>query len=391
MNMRRGAVSLLAVCFAVVGCAGEEATPSVTSVPGAPVRIEEAPSLSVGVVQGDTLQEFYRVTTPFLLPDGRLVVPLRSSSELRVFDPDGEFLQTLGRAGEGPGEFGSLASAWPRGDTIEAFDNRLVRITRFLPDGSVEVVQLLGAGRAESAPAGALADGWVTARLAGGEYPGRDLIAVDWFSRDGTHAGEIGRAEGMLRMQAPGAVGPHPLSPRAVLRVGRGEVYLADTEAPRIQVLGPPGAALREVTWEVEGSLDPQAAIALVRDSVTARADGTTSGNMREAMARNAEVPDEISALWDFMVDDLGFIWVCPYDPAKHAFTFSDMGGGGYITGGSARGGRWRLFSPAGTEVGSIEVPDGMRLAQITRDAVVVVRMDPLGVESVRVHALERY
>jgi hypothetical protein len=43
-------------------------------------------------------------------------------------------------------------------------------------------------------------------------------------------------------------------------------------------------------------------------------------------------------------------------------------------------------------EVGAVEVPDGLRMTQITRDVVVGVRVDPvLGFESVHVHVLRRY
>ena len=62
------------------------------------------------------------------------------------------------------------------------------------------------------------------------------------------------------------------------------------------------------------------------------------------------------------------------------------------MTAGTLRGGRWRILSPDGAEVGAVDVPDGLRLAQITRDAVVGVRVGPvLGFESVHVHALRRY
>jgi hypothetical protein len=99
-----------------------------------------------------------------------------------------------------------------------------------------------------------------------------------------------------------------------------------------------------------------------------------------------------VPALWDFTVDELGFVWVCPYDPARHGFALGDLGGGGYVTGGTSRGGRWRILSPDGVEVGAVEVPYGLRMTQITRDVVVGVRVDPvLGFESVHVHALRRY
>ena len=139
-------ITVLVLTLSLCGCdADEDARPSLPGVRGIPVAVEEPPRLSVGVLSGDTNQEFYRVSTPFLLPDGRLVVPLRGSNVIRVFAADGAFIENLGGEGEGPGEFTGLESAWSRGDTIEAADNRLNRITRFLPDGTVEVVRLLRA------------------------------------------------------------------------------------------------------------------------------------------------------------------------------------------------------------------------------------------------------
>jgi hypothetical protein len=384
---------LLAACVALSGCGdGENAPPAATPVPGTPMEMEPAPRLSLGVAEGDTTQEFFRVGAPFLLPDGQLVVPLGASSELRVFGPDGDFLGSLGRQGEGPGEFVALTEAWARGDTIEAFDSRLARITRFLPDGSVEVVRLQTSVGLEAAPSGALPDGWVAVAFAGAGSGARDLFGLHWFSRDGAYVREMGRVEGMLRVSVPGVSGPHPLSPRAVVRVARGEIYYSGTLNPRIQVLDAAEGEEREIAWEEVGSVSPRAALALVRDAARAIPDRGSAAAASEHLLQSDHVSEPVPALWDFMVDELGFIWVCPYDPARHGFALGDLSGGGYVTGGTSRGGRWRILSPEGVEVGTVEVPDGLRLAQITRDVVVGVRVDPvLGFESVHVYVLRRY
>jgi hypothetical protein len=54
------------------------------------------------------------------------------------------------------------------------------------------------------------------------------------------------------------------------------------------------------------------------------------------------------------------------------------------------QGGVWRVFSPQGAEVGQVTVPAGLRPVQITSDALVGVRVDPDGVQSIHVHGLER-
>lgn len=133
---------------------------------GSPLTVETEPRVAVGVLDADPAHEFQKVTTPFLLPDGRLVVPVGGAGEIRIFDSGGHHLETLGGPGEGPGEFRSLGSVWARGDTIEAFDSELRRVTRFFPDGSAEAVALEATAPAQAAVRSALPDGWALASVA---------------------------------------------------------------------------------------------------------------------------------------------------------------------------------------------------------------------------------
>jgi hypothetical protein len=379
------AVAALFVYLVACDPAGES-TSFTSPPPGTPTEIDATPSISVGVLEGDTVQEFFRVVTPFLLPNGRLVVPLAGSKTIRVFGPGGEFVESLGREGEGPGEFLGLGGAWPRGDTIEAFDGELWRITRFIPDGSVEVVPLHRIWSAQSpVPGVVLSDGWVIMGVADAGMGRRDDMVVHWFGRDGSHLGEIAHAEGMARYMAQRSSGPEPLSPRALFAARDRDLYVAETLTPSIQVLDSTGAVKREITWEPELLMSPGATFSAVVDSAVSKTDPELAEATRRYL-ESAPVPDRIPSFWDLLVDTEGFLWIRPFEPFKHSFAL-----GGAAVGGSGPGGKWLVFSPVGVQVGSVEVPPDLEPAFITTDAMVGIRRDALGVESVRVHLLKRH
>ncbi len=66
--------------------------------------------------------------------DGRIIVTQSQDNHIRVFGADGSSLATLGRPGEGPGEFSRLTRIGWIGDSIWALDPGLGRITIFDPD-----------------------------------------------------------------------------------------------------------------------------------------------------------------------------------------------------------------------------------------------------------------
>jgi hypothetical protein len=96
-------------------------------------------------------------------------------------------------------------------------------------------------------------------------------------------------------------------------------------------------------------------------------------------------VRETLPAFSAFLVDDLGFIWVRPYEPLKHSTAL-----GGLTLPGGGPGGRWTILSPAGVKVGEIDMPRDLEPLRITTDAVIGVALDELDVETVRVHALRR-
>jgi hypothetical protein len=55
--------------------------------------------------EGDERTQFYRVRDIHADPQGNIYVDDMSNGRIQVFDPQGAFLRTIGRAGQGPGEF----------------------------------------------------------------------------------------------------------------------------------------------------------------------------------------------------------------------------------------------------------------------------------------------
>ena len=68
--------------------------------------------------------------------DGRVLVSQPGIPEIQVFGHDGEIMATIGRMGEGPGEFASIdAMTWQNGKII-VNDNQLLRTSVFEQDGT---------------------------------------------------------------------------------------------------------------------------------------------------------------------------------------------------------------------------------------------------------------
>jgi hypothetical protein len=106
--------------------------------PGEPVRwpVSAEPALGLGVVEGDSMYQFFSAKSAVRFADGAVVVANTGTGELRRFDAQGRFEWRAGGRGGGPGEFGALVRIYPHtGDSILAFDHAR-RMSVFGPRGS---------------------------------------------------------------------------------------------------------------------------------------------------------------------------------------------------------------------------------------------------------------
>jgi hypothetical protein len=367
--------------------AGVQERPSLdTTVVGQPRSVEAVPFLTLGASAGIPEQEFFRVVTPFLFPPDKIVIPVRGHGEIRIFNLSGELVAIQGRPGEGPGEFQDLAGAWARGDTLETFDPRLSRVTRFLPDGTIQTVHLDpgGAGyRLGGAVPGGFHDGWLVTGVSGVSDSQRLVIAIARFARDGSFLETITSTEGPS--VDPANRGVVPLSPLMFSAILDDELYVGETLTPMVRVLGGTGDVLREIGWEPE-AVPPGQALREVIALAVQRADPSDRDSVRERLEGMPE-PQRVPAYSEFMVDRLGFLWVRPYEVT------SDPAGWPGVQGAfkSRAGGMWWIFTPTGSRAGSVELPPDLEPYQISVDAVVGIRRDDLGVEHVQVHRLHRW
>ncbi|MDE2796537.1 MAG: hypothetical protein OXL34_17110 [Gemmatimonadota bacterium] len=81
-------------------------------------------------------EDFSVVSWVYVGPQGEMVVPERQDYRVRVYDSAGTLMATIGRRGEGPGEFQAPAPVFWAADTLVVFDMLLGRATYLLPAGT---------------------------------------------------------------------------------------------------------------------------------------------------------------------------------------------------------------------------------------------------------------
>lgn len=344
--------------------------------------MDSVPWLAIGSREGVAEYLLHEVRTPFFLHSGQVAVPLATAREIRVFDIRGQFLRVLGAAGEGPGEFRSLGQAWAVDDTIEAFDSGLMRVTRFVPGGGVEVVRLdlgpVGYGL-DSAVPGRLGAGWVLKGVRSFEPGRRDEWGVARFSLDGRFEKELLRIEGLHR---EGRGGLNPLSPMAFLAIGEAGLYAGETLNPEVQVLDASGTRTHAIRWEVPA----RSASAEFERAVTLAVE-RASPDRRERLhstLRSMSVPQRVPAFAMFLVDSEGRIWVQDYRTERHSGVLGGLTRSGWS------GGLWRVLEADGSQIGVVQMPPGFLPYQITDENVLGVRTDSMGVEFVEAYRLGR-
>ncbi len=88
--------------------------------------------LTIGASETDSNQMFYYLTGSFTDPDNNFYLLDKGNSRIQVFDRDGKFIRTIGKNGQGPGEFESIAAGaiFDR-KLILAADDSLLRVNAY--------------------------------------------------------------------------------------------------------------------------------------------------------------------------------------------------------------------------------------------------------------------
>lgn len=391
-------------------------------------RVSDRPRLQIGSVDGADAA-LYGVTGAIRLRDGRVVVANAGARELKFFDASGGFLASVGREGDGPGEFRGLSLIGALEDgRIAAMDMLLGRVSVFSANGAHDRTYRVsrGIGRAGSRihMYGFLADGTLVGleevadegvREHYGDYPGSALtfrvpvvqpVLIDTagqavpFARampgdERLSQMETGSGGGSLRVGGVARV-PMPLLKSAAVAVRDGWVAIGHTSGSPLTIA--PGSAVAPgspiTVYDAKGQ--PRVVFALdvaskeMADGARVRqawVDEWTSNfasrrERRKWRPRYEEfvsaTPASAPAFKSLALQEGGNVWLEAFDPSADENAPS----------------RWHVqdaFDMKGIEdsgANIVVLPPGFRPHDIGSDYVLGVWRDELGIEFVRMYDL---
>lgn len=411
IGISRHMVSFTALA-AAIGC-GESDEPSdgsrqVTDSAGIPVitsppadavyaHVAEQPALSVGELDGAEEYLFGLIVSVARDGQGNLVVADSRAGEIRVFDGQGGHVRTFGRMGDGPGEFRILTGAWPVPDGgVVAVDRELERITRFDAEGSlVGTAGFAGVGEMGVFAARGMAGGdMILSQVTDLSMPSPDLSALrdqaEILGNDGASVlfvrhglnGEIvdtlarrqGEKVSMSTSTSDGTMSLEllvvPFSPRPYATGSSREIAVtggAEYEVALFDEAGTPRRIVRlgeAPVLRTEDHLE-----AHVRNSGRRAPDETSIRGMMETY-REMPMPDRLPGYTQLRFADTGELWARRYL----------LPGGDMI--------QWDVFGTDGHHLGRVQVPASFRIQEVSRNQVVGIARDDLGVERVEVRDL---
>lgn len=355
----------------------------------------QAPEWTVGprpVVEigddADPPRQFNRIGSVRRLADGSIVVANSGSSEIRVFGPRGDYLRTISRKGQGPGELNILSQLILAGDTIiapEAQPGASV-VHFFSPTGFLSRVQLKAPGRGGISIVGRFSDG----RFA--VAPGFRVLPelpVGTMYTDTVRLGTIRLAE----TATPAWIGDFPSSEiwlvdspfvpgrpfpvdfffglRRARAVSGNRLWVGDSRTGTIKLFASDGKPAGTLTVPIASRgfradvLDRAKAVQLA--AATSRID-TVLVNGRYAAPRPRQVP----RFTELVPGPRGEMWVRLFeeDPAEPT--------------------QFVVLNEAGRAVGRVALPRGFTAQDIGDEYVLGVHRDEDGVEHVVEYALHR-
>ena len=338
--------------------------------------LDSAPRVVIGEEQGDEPYLFQGVAAAVIIPDGRITVADRGSSSIRIFEADGTFQQSMGRTGQGPGEFEYIASVvlLPP-DTLVVYDAAAFRITRFRTNGALlSTVNVIPESGFPEIYLGQFDDGdfgfaWIVQADRDDAPVTPDVMAFGRFDPDGALVSTFGTTTGMLRYEG----GTLPFSPYLHAFVLRDSVYFTDG-VHEITVLGQDGS--RSISIPVPAVRYDEARRQLENE--------LDAGDRVDALELLADVPiqDSVPSVAEVLLNDEGHLWLKRYQPS------TDSNWLGFF--GNRAGGEWWILDPNFGHVATIRLHDAFIPRDIRGGQVLGVTHDSLGVERVAVFDIRR-
>lgn len=328
--------------------------------------------------------QFNRISNLRRLNDGRILVTM--GPDIRYFGADGKYLSKAGGRGQGPGEFQYIQDLYVlRGDTLLALNFRFkVWLTldgKFIKQEPLLLDPLMK-------------DGWYSEGAV--LLPNGNLLAPQYRQETPSAPVETGLHRPVLRYSildfATGTVSPlvtaggirqvssrsgfsgtQPFSPHAQHAIGSDIVYVGDNDTTFISAFTLDGKPVRNTTVATEPTAVTKAHLDQYYKDALEFAGSSEERKQRFLQSWDRiEKPKRFPYWGTALVDKVGNLWIS----------------------GPATGVRapveWSVFDRTGRRLAGVTMPTGFGPKDIGTDYVLGVMRDELGVETIRMYALER-
>ena len=349
----------------------------------APFAFAPEPLYRHGAGAGDYM--FSSVWQGVLLGDGSAAIFDARNSELVLLNPDGTFHSVVASAGEGPGEVRMVTSMFavgPDGILVEDFLN--ARFTLFVGDSVARIVSTRGPINDGLRSVGMDASGGML--MSSGSY--RRGFPDEWLPGHmvrfdlGTGVADTVATYDFVPFRPPEGTPENPFSHFGIAGAVGGEFLYGRTDTPELTWRWPDGSVRQIVRWEpdpvyaTEEHWDVFAAElreTAPRHNPHAQTDEAIEELVTSMLGRYRLEPDEPLPLFTTpRGDDEGRIWLGEFVPAyARAVTSS-----------------YTILSADGEWLGTLEVPEGLRILDIAAGRVLGVMEDEMEVESAVVFEL---
>jgi hypothetical protein len=351
--------------------------------------IDATPQLRVGAEDGNDVVVWFRLTAARLLPDGQIVVANAGSGELRFFGTDGSFVRSVGRTGQGPGEFAQTSSLrlCLSGDgRILVEDQGNSRINVYSFDGQFLRTVRLSAAEEEGRPPsliGCSGDGRFlgVSPVGGGALQGNpgDVIKIEADYVSISEAGEV--LARLVRLTRPprfvhevnGVISyPFlPLYPQASVTGGEDAVYVASGASSEVRKISETGELKAIYRWS---NPQPRQVRSIWGQFVEESLQRIERDDQRQRYRRFYDqplpLPELVPAIQALTVDTEGNVWAERYRLPWEAERL------------------WDVLGPTGRWLGSVQVPHRTQVLEIGPDYLMGRHVNEYGVERLVVHAI---
>ena len=323
--------------------------------------LESEPFFSVGDPAPSPEYELHRVYYARSFPDGRVAVSM-NLIEIRIFDGDGDYLITIGREGQGPGEFAFLWDAHPLGDSlVRAIDIRNRRTSLFDAwTGELKVEHPSVRGFSNPNGVAVLADGTyagVTGAYSDSELGTPDSFIIR-FNAEGTSVDTIGPLFALRATEMPG--------PQTMTRPQFQPSFRST--AAGVNVWGGWQGSYDIRRYNQDGTLEQILKNSFEGELVTERMKAAVPMGMPPM---EMTFPDRMPPWDQLLATPSGWLWIRRYrSPLEEDFN------------------TWDIYDPDGRLTSFIRIPASARIDELGEDYLMGIFRNELDIEMVQKYRL---